>query len=238
MKLRSFVALSVCLTLPGLARATEVGPPAPPPARAAAAPSGYPPPYAPPQGYAPPYPPPQGYAPAPGYPSPQGPGYYPPPNPYSGYPPTQGYPPPAYYNAQRLALLDAQIEELRDQRERYTLGGPIGLMIGGAIVAGVGALVLTASTCDSTYDDTYGSSNTGCDPNGAVAGAFIFVGGAAIATVGTVMLIVRASKRHRVDRQIAARQLESNVLRGLGLPRVDFVPTRTGGGVMTLAVDF
>jgi hypothetical protein len=51
--------------------------------------------------------------------------------------------------------------------------------------------------------------------------------------------IIRGAKRRHITRQIEAHQLEANALRGFPPPpRVDLVPTRNGGGVLTLGWNF
>jgi hypothetical protein len=216
---KALAGLVISCALPGIALG---GTNAVPPAPSAAAPA--PPPYAPPPGY-PVYPLQQGYPP---------PGYYPPPNAYPGYPLPQRYRQGAYTAAERLTMLDFEIQQLEAQRARYTLGPPLALMIAGAVVASVGLVVVGSSSCDTSTS----ASDVSCQSNAEGLGILVFAGGVVLATIGTVQLIIRSAKRSHVGHQIAARQLEVEGLRGLGRPRVDFVPTHSGGGVLTLALDF
>jgi len=204
---------------PSAAAAPPTPTPAPPAPTAAPATPGA-------AGYPPPYPPPPPYAP---YPAPP-PGYY-------AYPPA-GYPPPSYFTAQRLAVLDAQIRDLQTRREDISLALPLVLLIGGGALGVAGLAVIGANTC-STDQNGYQEDLT-CRENqaGIDRGAgMLLVGGLGVVFGGT-SLIIRTARRRHIARQIEARQVEANALRGFTAPRWGVRPLGTGGGVISLALDF
>jgi hypothetical protein len=164
--------------------------------------------------------------------------YAPPPGPY-GYPPPPGYPPPAYFSAQRLAVLDAQIRDLELRRDEISYAFPTTALIVGAALTVTGLVVVGANTCNT---DSYGNkTDPSCVDNtsAADAGVLMFGTGIILGVIGTTSFIIRGARRRHVTRQIEARQLEANALRGLPPPpRLNFAPTRNGGGVLSLAFDF
>jgi len=170
-------------------------------------------------------------APDKGYPPPSAPPSraYDAPVPYAGDPPS----PDAV--ARRLGILDAEVGELRLRREQYTFSFPATLTVVGVAVAAMGVVIISEWTCNTSMS----TSDVGCDStNLSATGPLLFLGGAAAIAAGATLLIVRGAKRRHVDQQIAKRERESSALRGLGVPRAGFVPTRSGGGVFTLALDF
>jgi hypothetical protein len=176
-----------------------------------------PPPAAPPPGAQPaPYP----YAPPPGY-------YYPPP----AYPPAA---PPAYFTAQRLALLGAELTNLRFRYDEITFGGPVALIVSGAVVGVVGLAIIPENTYCSYNDPYYDDCQSRQDQ--ATLGVLMFAAGAAGVTIGIIQSIIRGSKRRHLARQIQLRESEAAALRGLQ-PRWGVAPLRHGGG-LTLALDF
>jgi hypothetical protein len=217
--------------LPGVALADPA--PVPPPQQAPA-------PYAPPPPYAPPSPyaaPPQ-YAPPPPYGAPSPYAAPPPGYGYPGYPPPLGYPPPAYFSEQRLAVLDAQIRDLQLRRSEIDYVWPTIALGGGAALFGVGVLMINANTCQT---DSYGyQTDPNCVQNddNANTGLLLLGVGVVGAVIGTTSFIIRGAKRRHLTRQIEARELEANALRHLPPPRWGVAPTRNGGGVFTLALDF
>jgi hypothetical protein len=256
------VGVLVMTAMPGIAFAgTPAAAPAPaqaplddpaPPARPAppqAAPQPPAPQPAMPQPYAPPPPPapqgqppaglvaPQGYPPPgaypayPAYPAPS-PGYYPPP----AYPPA--YAPPAYFTAQKLVVLDAEIRDLSARRDAIGFGGPLVLLIGGAALGIAGIAVISANSC-STYDyreyDSYYACQEAHDDEQSM-GAFMLLAGATGVTIGIISSIIRGAKRRHLARQIYARQSEANALRSLH-PRWGVIPKRDGGA-LSLAFSF
>jgi hypothetical protein len=198
---------------PAAIAAPPAAPPAPPPG---------PPSNAPPPAYPAPYP-------APAYGAPYAAPY--------GYPPAPGYPPSAYFTAPRVALLEAQIGELQTSRDEITFAEPLTLLVGGGVLAIVGIGMIGSAICSK---DQYGNqTDPSCveNDNRAGLGAALFGLGLVGGVVGTVSTVIRGAKRRHLARQIAARQLEVNVLRGLA-PRVDFTPAPSGGGTFSLAFDF
>jgi hypothetical protein len=170
--------------------------------------------------------------------SPPSPVPAPPPG-YYAYPPA-GYPspPPSYFAAQRLAVLDAQIRDLQIRRDDISLELPLALLIGGGVVGIVGLAVLGASTCDT---DQYGNrQDPTCVENrgGIDRGAALLIAGGLGVAFGGTSLIIRTARRRHIARQIEARQVEANVLRTFAAPRWGVRPFSTGGGVVSLALDF
>jgi len=153
------------------------------------------------------------------------------------YPPAPGYPPSAYFAAPRVAVLEAQIGELQERREEISLEAPLTLLIGGGVLTLVGLVVIGANVCST---DSYGNqTDPNCHENDdrVRLGVTLFGLGAVGAVAGTVSTIVRGARRRHLARQIEARQLEVNALRGIA-PRVDFTPAPSGGGTFSLALDF
>jgi hypothetical protein len=225
--------LLVGCALPGVALAGNGPAPTPPPGPAAA-----------PQPPAPYAPPPPQYAPPPQYPAPPPQYAVPPAYPYGvpppgyGYPPPLGYPPPAYFSEQRLAVLDAQIRDLQMRREEIDYVWPTIALAGGAALFVAGVVVIDQNTCST---DQYGYQT---DPNcvehtqNADDGVLLLGLGILGAVIGTTSFIIRGAKRRHLTRQIEARQLEANALRHMPPPRWGLAPTRNGGGVFSLALDF
>jgi hypothetical protein len=167
-------------------------------------------------------------APAPPYPPPP-PGYY-------------GYPPPGYsaadFAAQRLAVLEAQIRDLQTRYDEISLVTPLVLLIGGGALGLVGLGIYARSTCTK---DQYGApKDPGCldDRTGMDRGAGLLVVGALGVAFGAPSLIIRTARRRHIDRQIDARQIEAAALRNYAAPRLGVSPLRSGGGVVSLALDF
>jgi hypothetical protein len=158
------------------------------------------------------------------------------PAPY-GYPPAPGYPPSAYFAAPRVAVLEAQIGELQQRRDEISLAPPLTLLIVGGAMTIVGVVMIGANVCST---DAYGNqTDPNCveNDNRVGLGVTLFALGAVGAVAGTVSTIIRGARRRHIARQIEARQLEVNALRGFA-PRVDFKPTPSGGGTFSLAFDF
>ncbi len=177
--------------------------------------------------------PPPAYAPPP-YPAP----VYGAPNyaPY-GYSPAPGYPPSAYFAAPRVAVLEAQIGELQQRRDEISLAPPLTLLIVGGAMTIVGVVMIGSNVCST---DAYGNqTDPNCveNDNRVGLGVTLFALGAVGAVAGTISTIIRGAKRRHIARQIEARQLEVNALRGFA-PRVDFTPAPSGGGTFSLALDF
>ncbi|HTA20106.1 MAG TPA: hypothetical protein VK989_12495, partial [Polyangia bacterium] len=94
-----------------------------------------------------------------------------------------------------------------------------------------------ANVCST---DEYGNqTNPYCVENDNRVGLGVILLGLGVVGVvgGTVSTIIRGAKRRHIARQIEARQLEVNALRGFA-PRVDFTPAPSGGGTFSLAFDF
>jgi len=202
--------------------ATTAVSPAPPPAPAPPASNGgAPPPPAPAQPYVPPPP-----------------GYY-------GYPPPAyyGYPPPGYvsaseFAAQRVAVLEAQIRDLQRRYDDISLAVPLVLLIGGAALGVVGLGIFASNSCDKNQ---YGApKDPTCveDQTGRDRGLGMFLVGAVGVAFGAPSLIIRTARRRHIDRQIDARQIEVGALRNYAAPRLGVSPLRSGGGVVSLALDF
>ncbi len=155
-----------------------------------------------------------------------------------GYPPAPyAYPPSAYFAAPRVAVLEAQIGELQTRRDDITFAGPVTAIVGGAVLTIVGVGVASSNVC-STNESGY-PTNPSCTDNDDRVTLGVFMVGLGIVGVGvgTLSTIIRGAKRRHLARQIEARQLEVNALRGFA-PRVDFKPTPSGGGTFSLAFDF
>jgi hypothetical protein len=158
-------------------------------------------------------------------------------------PPAYDYPPPAppaYFTAQRLAMLDAQLYDLRLRHDEITFGGPTALIVGGIVVGIAGIAIIGANDCSYDY---YGSQSyydyEACrreHEDETALGALMLIGGAIAVPIGIIQSIIRGSKRSHLRRQISLREAEANALRGLH-PRWGLAPTR-GGGSMSLALDF
>lgn len=219
-------------TLPEIASAPSTNDPnaaaAPPPATSVS------PAPAPPAagGVAPPLP-----SPPPPYPPPP-PGYYgyPPPG-YYGYPPA-AYLTPAAFAAQRVAVLEAQIRGLQQRYDDISLVTPLVLLIGGGVIGALGIGIYAGSACDKNQygapkDPTCVENRSGMD-----RGAGLIVVGALGVAFGAPSLIIRTARRRHIDRQIDARQIEVGALRNYAAPRFGVSPLRSGGGVMSLALDF
>jgi len=156
--------------------------------------------------------------------------------PYGYPPPAPGYPPSAYFTAPRVAVLEAQIGELQERRDEITMEAPVTLLIGGSVLTVIGLGLIGANVCST---DSYGNqTDPNCheNDNRVGLGVTLFALGTVGAVAGTVSTIIRGAKRRHIARQIEARQLEVNALRGLA-PRVDFTPAPSGGGTFSLAFD-
>ena len=218
------VALSA-LAVPGVALAQAAPATAPAPSTNEAPHAA---PSAPRDGSAPP-------APAYGYPPP---GYaYPPPG-YAYPPPGYGYRPPAPSAAERVAVLEAQIRDLQNRYDEITLTLPTVLLVGGILVGALGLGIVLEHVCPK---DQYGDpQDPSCVENTTTMnrGWGLFAAGALGIAFGGTSLIIRTARRRHIDRQIDARQIEVNALRAFVAPRVGLNPTRNGGGVVSLALDF
>ena len=135
-------------------------------------------------------------------------------------------------------MLDAQIRDLQTKREDIGLTTPLVLLIGGGALGVVGVAVIGANACST---DSYGNqqdptcveNRTAVDRGAGMA----VVGGLAVVFGGT-SLIIRTARRRHIARQIEARQVEANALRSFTAPRWGVRPLSTGGGVVSLALDF
>ncbi|HEX4406460.1 MAG TPA: hypothetical protein VH560_16590 [Polyangia bacterium] len=176
----------------------------------------------PPPAYAPPPPPAYG-----------APAYVPP----YGYPGTPGYPPSAYFAAPRMAVLEAQIGELEQRRDDISLAPPVTVLVVGGAMTIVGLAMIGANVCST--DDYGNQTDPNCveNDNRVGLGATLLVLGGIGVVAGTVSTIIRGARRRHLARQIAARQLEVNALRGFA-PRVDFKPAPSGGGGGTFSFAF
>jgi hypothetical protein len=220
VKVRTLVGgIFLGCALPGVALAGTD-----PAAIAAAPPPSAPPRNAPPPAYAaPPYP-------APVYGAPYAAPY--------GYPAAPyGYPPSAYFATPRAAVLEAQIGELQQRRDEISLAPPLTLLIVGGAMTIVGVVMIGSNVCST---DAYGNqTDPNCveNDNRVGLGVTLFALGAVGAVAGTISTIIRGARRRHIARQIEARQIEVNALRGFA-PRVDFTPAPSGGGTFSLALDF
>ena len=94
------------------------------------------------------------------------------------------------------------------------------------------------STCDKNQygaqkDPSCVQNQTGMDRGVGLA----LVGGLGVA-FGAPSLIIRTARRRHIDRQIDARRVEAGALRNYAAPRLGVSPLRSGGGVVSLALDF
>jgi hypothetical protein len=135
-------------------------------------------------------------------------------------------------------VLDAEIRDLQTRREDISLALPLGLLIAGAAVGIVGLAIIGANTCNT---DQYGNPQ---DPNcveqrtGLDRGVGLLIAGSVGVAFGGTSFIIRTARRRHIARQIEARQVEANVLRAFTAPRWGVRPVGTGGGVVSLALDF
>jgi len=138
---------------------------------------------------------------------------------------------------ERLAVLDAQIRDLQARREDISLAMPLVLLIGGGVLGVAGLFAIGANVCST---DQYGNQlDPNCRENQSAIDrgvGLVVVGGLGVVFGGT-SLIIRTARRRHITRQIEARELEANALRSLA-PRWGVKPLSTGGGVISLALDF
>jgi hypothetical protein len=135
-------------------------------------------------------------------------------------------------------VLDAQIIDLQMRREEISLAWPIILMLGSGAL-GVAGIAATRSNSCAT--DSYGrpiDPNCVRNPTAVEWGTAMFAGSFVGLAFGSVSLIIRTAKRRHLASQIHERQIEANALRGLPPPRWSVSPTRDGGGLFSVALDF
>lgn len=135
-------------------------------------------------------------------------------------------------------MLDAQIVALQARYDEITLTVPTVLLVAGGVVGLIGVGILAESVCPK---DQYGSpKDPSCVENTAAVdrGAGLLIAGGLGLVFGGTSLIIRTAKRRHIDRQIDARRIEASGLRQFVVPRWSARPTRNGGGVVSLALDF
>lgn len=117
-------------------------------------------------------------------------------------------------DSSRLSLLERsknlreQIEDLRQERAQYGIGGPIVLLsIGGGLML-AGLVVYSAAVdCDDAYDSAYDSGCSGSD-DAKTFGAVVGVGGLVLGIIGLMKISERSGPRRELGDQIKAKRAE------------------------------
>jgi hypothetical protein len=163
-----------------------------------------------------------------------GPGPSPSPGGAPVQPPPAGATYPKAYAGSRVFELDQRIDQLRDERAQYGLGGPITMLaIGGGVLLVSGSLALMLATLQSRCDPTYDSCGSGSSP---VVFGLIAAGGAGLGVAGGVMLGNRIGKRRELGTEIKRLERERDGIQQYGVTYG--FNLRRGGAVGHLELTF